>query len=150
MVCSFLLTSDDLSRVLWLYCAIHFAGKIKRLCETELGIVSQCISPKANINKRYFENVALKINVKVSAFFSMPAVLFTGAPKIHSFWRLICIYCLYQVGGRNTVLEKAVMKTLPFVSDIPTIIFGADVTHPAPGEDSSASIAAVSSCCLCI
>jgi hypothetical protein len=33
---------------------------------------------------------------------------------------------------------------MPFVSDIPTIIFGADVTHPAAGEDSSASIAAVS------
>jgi hypothetical protein len=33
---------------------------------------------------------------------------------------------------------------MPFVSDIPTIIFGADVTHPAAGEDSSGSIAAVS------
>jgi hypothetical protein len=58
--------------------------------------------------------------------------------------------CLYQVGGRNTVLERAVMKNLPFVSDTPTIIFGADVTHPAAGEDSSASIAAVSSCSLYI
>ena len=29
------------------------------------------------------------------------------------------------------------------VSDIPTIIFGADVTHPETGEDSSPSIAAV-------
>ncbi|KAK3126587.1 hypothetical protein QOZ80_7AG0558960 [Eleusine coracana subsp. coracana] len=86
-------------------------GKIKRLCETELGIVSQCINPKSNINNQYFENVALKINVKV--------------------------------GGRNTVLERAIMNDLPFVSDIPTIIFGADVTHPAAGEDSLASIAAV-------
>jgi hypothetical protein len=50
----------------------------------------------------------------------------------------------YQVGGRNTVLERAfVPNGIPFVSDVPTIIFGADVTHPTAGEDSSASIAAV-------
>uniref|UniRef100_A0A0A9ABP6 Protein argonaute MEL1 n=1 Tax=Arundo donax TaxID=35708 RepID=A0A0A9ABP6_ARUDO len=84
-------------------------GKIKRLCETELGIVSQCINPKSRINIQYFENVALKINVKV--------------------------------GGRNTVLDGA--NVIPFLTDVPTIIFGADVTHPAAGEDSSASIAAV-------
>ncbi|KAL6880075.1 hypothetical protein ACP4OV_011640 [Aristida adscensionis] len=88
-------------------------GTIKRLCETELGIVSQCIKSNARINKQYFENVALKINVKA--------------------------------GGRNTVLQRAVQYELPFVTDTdtPTIIFGADVTHPAAGEDSSASIAAV-------
>ena len=33
---------------------------------------------------------------------------------------------------------------IPFVSEVPTIIFGADVTHPPPGEDSASSIAAVS------
>jgi eukaryotic translation initiation factor 2C len=31
----------------------------------------------------------------------------------------------------------------PYLTDKPTIIFGADVTHPPPGEDSSPSIAAV-------
>lgn len=43
------------------------AGKIKRICETELGIVSQCCQPRQaqKLNKQYFENVALKINVKV-------------------------------------------------------------------------------------
>ncbi|RLM85364.1 hypothetical protein C2845_PM04G05340 [Panicum miliaceum] len=88
----------------------HYA-KIKRLCETDLGIISQCINPKPNKNKQYFESVALKINVKV--------------------------------GGRNTVLERASMTNgRPFVSDVPTIIFGADVSHPPAGEDSSASIAA--------
>ncbi|KAM0912486.1 hypothetical protein ACQ4PT_012766 [Festuca glaucescens] len=88
-------------------------GKVKKVCETELGIVSQCLKPdKVNkANKQYFENVALKINVKV--------------------------------GGRNTALQQALSRKIPFVSDIPTIIFGADVTHPAAGEDSSASIAAV-------
>ncbi|KAK2643502.1 hypothetical protein Ddye_025265 [Dipteronia dyeriana] len=88
-------------------------GRIKRVCETELGIVSQCCQPKqaSKLNKQYFENVALKINVKV--------------------------------GGRNNVLHDAVMRRLPHVSDSPTIIIGADVTHPQPGEDSSPSIAAV-------
>lgn len=47
------------------------------------------------------------------------------------------------MGGRNTVLLDALSWRIPLVSDIPTIIFGADVTHPETGEDSSPSIAAV-------
>ncbi|EOX91993.1 Argonaute protein group, putative [Theobroma cacao] len=88
-------------------------GKIKRICETELGIVSQCCKPKqpSKLSLQYFENLALKINVKV--------------------------------GGRNTLLNDSIEKTIPLVTDVPTIIFGADVTHPQPGEDSSPSIAAV-------
>jgi hypothetical protein len=42
------------------------------------------------------------------------------------------------------VLVDALSWRIPLVSDIPTIIFGADVTHPETGEDSSPSIAAVS------
>ncbi|XP_038974733.1 protein argonaute MEL1-like isoform X2 [Phoenix dactylifera] len=86
-------------------------GRIKRICETELGIVSQCCLQK-NILKRkpqYLGNLALKINVKV--------------------------------GGRNTVLEDSI--NIRLVRNVPTIIFGADVSHPPPGEDSSSSIAAV-------
>nr|GEU52027.1 protein argonaute 5 [Tanacetum cinerariifolium] len=87
--------------------------RIKRVCETELGIVSQCCKPQhiMKMSNQYFENVALKINVKV--------------------------------GGRNTVLSATLNGRLPYVTDRPTIIFGADVTHPQPGEDSSPSIAAV-------
>ncbi|KAL6185018.1 hypothetical protein ACLB2K_041153 [Fragaria x ananassa] len=73
--------------------------KIKRTCETELGIVSQCCVPKKvkTFNRQYLENLALKINVK----------------KLH------------------------------VVTDgVPKIIFGADVTHPTAGNDSSPSVAA--------
>ncbi|KAF5730258.1 protein argonaute 1 [Tripterygium wilfordii] len=88
-------------------------GDLKRICETDLGLVSQCCLTKHVVkrNKQYLANVALKINVKV--------------------------------GGRNTVLVDALSRCIPLVSDRPTIIFGADVTHPHPGEDSSPSIAAV-------
>ncbi|KAJ7570729.1 hypothetical protein O6H91_01G133100 [Diphasiastrum complanatum] len=88
-------------------------GDVKRICETDLGLVSQCCLTKHvfKMSKQYLANVALKINVKV--------------------------------GGRNTVLVDALSRRIPLVSDIPTIIFGADVTHPHPGEDSSPSIAAV-------
>ncbi|KFK44936.1 hypothetical protein AALP_AA1G322100 [Arabis alpina] len=88
-------------------------GKIKRICETELGIVSQCCQPNKarKLEKQYMENVALKINVKA--------------------------------GGRNTVLDDAFSRRIPLITDRPTIIMGADVTHPQPGEDSSPSIAAV-------
>ncbi|KAI7725480.1 hypothetical protein M8C21_008032 [Ambrosia artemisiifolia] len=88
-------------------------GRIKRVCETELGIVSQCCRPQnvMKLSKQYFENVAMKINVKV--------------------------------GGRNSVLSASLNGKLPYVTDRPTIIFGADVTHPSKGEDSTPSIASV-------
>ncbi|KAF8686896.1 hypothetical protein HU200_043403 [Digitaria exilis] len=88
-------------------------GDLKRVCEIDLGIVSQCCLAKQvfKMNKQILANLALKINVKV--------------------------------GGRNTVLVDAVSRRIPLVTDRPTIIFGADVTHPHPGEDSSPSIAAV-------
>lgn len=53
------------------------------------------------------------------------------------------MYPVQQMGGRNTVLLDAISCRIPLVSDIPTIIFGADVTHPENGEESSPSIAAV-------
>ncbi|GAA0144984.1 translation initiation factor [Lithospermum erythrorhizon] len=88
-------------------------GTLKRTCETDLGMISQCCLTKyvLKISKKYLSNVALKINVKL--------------------------------GGRNTVLLDALRWRIPLVSDIPTIIFGADVTHPESGEDCSPSIAAV-------
>ncbi|KAE8776588.1 Protein argonaute 1C [Hordeum vulgare] len=42
-----------------------------------------------------------------------------------------------------TVLVDALSRRIPLVRDRPTIIFGADVTHPHPREDSSPSIAVV-------
>lgn len=90
-----------------------FYGMVKRLCEIELGVITQCSLPK-NVQKggqQYLRNLALKINVKV--------------------------------GGRNTVLEDALRRRIHLLTDLPTIIFGADVTHPAAGEDASPSIAAV-------
>jgi eukaryotic translation initiation factor 2C len=121
-----------------------FAGKIKRVCETDIGIVSQCCLPKhaSRPNKQYLENVALKINVKVSQYlYFLHYVFFILVLSC----RNVTIPFVEQVGGRNTVLERAFSHDgIPFVSEVPTIIFGADVTHPPPGEDSASSIAAVS------
>ncbi|KAG6537104.1 hypothetical protein ZIOFF_002185 [Zingiber officinale] len=50
------------------------------------------------------------------------------------------LYRFVQVGGRDTVLVNVLSRRIPLVSDRPTIIFGADVTHSHPGEDSSPSI----------
>uniref|UniRef100_A0A453M414 Piwi domain-containing protein n=1 Tax=Aegilops tauschii subsp. strangulata TaxID=200361 RepID=A0A453M414_AEGTS len=54
-------------------------GKIKKVCETDLGIVSQCCLPRhaARPNKQYLENVALKINVKKSQQSSLVLMLHT-------------------------------------------------------------------------
>lgn len=85
-------------------------GEVKRICETVLGVVSQCCLTKhviASLDK-YLRSVALKINVKV--------------------------------GGQNTVLDDEVSNR---IFKLNTIVFGADVSHPHPGDDSSSSIAAV-------
>uniref|UniRef100_A0A0A9CYG3 Piwi domain-containing protein n=1 Tax=Arundo donax TaxID=35708 RepID=A0A0A9CYG3_ARUDO len=92
-------------------------GDIKRICETDIGLVSQCCLAKNVLktcmerkrSKQYLANVALKINVKV--------------------------------GGKNAVLLDAFTKRLPCVGEVPTIIFGAHVMHP--GKGSGPSIAAV-------
>jgi hypothetical protein len=43
------------------------AGRIKRLCETELGVITQCCLPVKlqKGGKQYLENLSMKINVKV-------------------------------------------------------------------------------------
>ncbi|KAJ4772441.1 Argonaute family protein [Rhynchospora pubera] len=88
-------------------------GDVKRICETEIGLVTQCCLAKhvKRANPQMLANLALKINVKV--------------------------------GGKNTVLADAITREVPVVRRLPTIIFGADVTHPLPGEDTTPSIAAV-------
>lgn len=57
--------------VAWIWCDcfiwFFFSGDLKRICETDLGIMSQCCLTKHvfKISKQYLANVSLKINVKV-------------------------------------------------------------------------------------
>lgn len=124
-----------------LKCFLLISGDLKRICETELGLISQCCLTKHvfKISKQYLANVSLKINVKVNAFLPLNWKFsdWSCIMNLRSF------YCCFQMGGRNTVLLDAISCRIPLVSDIPTIIFGADVTHPENGEESSPSIAAV-------
>uniref|UniRef100_A0A453E8C8 Piwi domain-containing protein n=1 Tax=Aegilops tauschii subsp. strangulata TaxID=200361 RepID=A0A453E8C8_AEGTS len=87
-------------------------GDIKRICETDIGLMSQCCLLK-NVEKsspQFLANVALKINAKC--------------------------------GGRNSVFAD-IPVSLPVVWKQPTIIFGADVTHPSALDDTAPSIASV-------
>lgn len=45
-----------------------------------------------------------------------------------------------KLGGMNLFLSP---PQIPFISQRPTIVFGADVTHPAPGDMNRPSIASV-------
>lgn len=49
---------------------LKLSGDIKRICETDLGLISQCCLTKHvfKISKQYLANVSLKINVKVLHF----------------------------------------------------------------------------------
>ncbi|GBC06892.1 hypothetical protein RclHR1_07120005 [Rhizophagus clarus] len=87
-------------------------AEIKRVCDTVIGVASQCIQGKyvRHAGRVYFTNVCLKINVKL--------------------------------GGMNSFINPSQM---PFITQRPTIIMGADVTHPVPGDQNTGhpSIAAV-------
>lgn len=45
-----------------------------------------------------------------------------------------------KLGGINNVLPEG---AIPFYTSAPTMVIGADVTHPAPGETSRPSVCAV-------
>ncbi|PAN13868.1 hypothetical protein PAHAL_2G369600 [Panicum hallii] len=87
-------------------------GNIKKICETDIGVMSQCCRKSIVFTKynKILANIAIKINGKA--------------------------------GGRNSVFEDA-QKSLPVVSNKPTIIFGAHVTHPSAVDHSAPSIASV-------
>ncbi|CAI9785259.1 unnamed protein product [Fraxinus pennsylvanica] len=88
---------------------------LKRIAETNIGIVSQCcLYP--NLDKpssQFLANLALKINAKV--------------------------------GGCTVALYNSLPSQIPrlFRQDDPVIFMGADVTHPHPLDDVSPSVAAV-------
>ncbi|KAI8899446.1 Piwi domain-containing protein [Globomyces pollinis-pini] len=52
----------------------------------------------------------------------------------------VCLKMNVKLGGMNSFLSS---MQLPFVSDKPTIVIGADVTHPAMGSSATQSIAAL-------
>lgn len=56
-----------MSNFYWLNIILCWLGDLKRICETDLGLISQCCLTKHvfRISKQYLANVCLKINVKV-------------------------------------------------------------------------------------
>ncbi|CAG8594399.1 4778_t:CDS:10 [Diversispora eburnea] len=52
----------------------------------------------------------------------------------------VCLKMNVKLGGMNSYLGP---NYLPFISDRPTILIGADVTHPPPGDTSRPSITAL-------
>ncbi|XP_011075545.1 protein argonaute 7 isoform X2 [Sesamum indicum] len=88
---------------------------LKRIAETNIGIVSQCcLYPNlGKLSSQFLANLALKINAKV--------------------------------GGCTVALYNSLPSQIPrlFRQDEPVIFMGADVTHPHPLDDFSPSIAAV-------
>ncbi|KAJ3047878.1 hypothetical protein HK097_011086 [Rhizophlyctis rosea] len=89
-------------------------GEVKRVGDTEVGVVTQCLQVSKLMDferkngAQFYANVVLKINAKL--------------------------------GGINTILRDGSLDNM-----IPprTIVMGADMTHPGPGDRSKPSIAAV-------
>jgi len=59
--------NEDMIQYLNFVTYASFLGDLKRICETDLGLLTQCCLSKHvfKISKQYLANVSLKINVKV-------------------------------------------------------------------------------------
>ncbi|ORX53593.1 Piwi-domain-containing protein [Hesseltinella vesiculosa] len=62
-----------------------------------------------------------------------------GEPK-KQYCANVCLKVNMKLGGVNVFMEGA---QIPFISSKPTIVFGADVTHPSPGDMNRPSIASL-------
>lgn len=61
----------------------------------------------------------------------------------HQFLKGLVLKLNVKIGGRNTVLLCAITKEIPIISELPLVIFGADVAHPNLRKCLSPSISAV-------
>ncbi|KAI8330896.1 Piwi domain-containing protein [Chlamydoabsidia padenii] len=52
----------------------------------------------------------------------------------------VCLKVNTKLGGKNHLLDR---NQIPFISKKPTIVFGADVSHPAPGDNNHPSVVAL-------
>lgn len=90
-------------------------AQIKEICETQLGLPTQCVCSKNVAGKmcgspQYHANIGLKVNIKL--------------------------------GGMNQKLQKP--PQMPsHMKGRPVMVMGADVHHPPPADETSPSIAAV-------
>ncbi|KAJ3090667.1 hypothetical protein HK102_003002 [Quaeritorhiza haematococci] len=110
-------TGDDGKRIVKpdvIFCVLpstdaNLYNAIKRVADTEIGIVTQCVQFKQvkNVKDQYCSNVLSKVNGKL--------------------------------GGINHIIKDS----LKWISDRPTIVFGADVSHPGAAERQKPSLAAV-------
>ncbi|KAI3897374.1 hypothetical protein MKX03_021969 [Papaver bracteatum] len=82
-------------------------GALKRICETDLGLISQCCLTKhvLKLSKQYLANVSLKINVKESEVKGKPRV---GTGRKGS-------YFLVHVDGRLIVVATVRKQKAPLV-----------------------------------
>ncbi|GJP38780.1 hypothetical protein CLOM_g23192 [Closterium sp. NIES-68] len=90
-----------------------FYNEIKLIAETQLNVVTQCCL--VNHAQKCQSQYLANLVLKINV----------------------------KLGGRNVLLQSESIGRLPMVAERPTVVFGADVTHPSPGDDSSPSIAAV-------
>ena len=88
--------------------------EIKLCAETRLNIMTQCFLSKHLMKPKPGPGVGVNLALKINA----------------------------KLGGVNVIVDPR--KELNMLGDpIPTMIMGADVTHPSPGSGEGASIAAV-------
>src|SRR6186713_93408 len=94
--------------------------RIKKSCDIRFGIASQVLQAKHVINNQ--------------------------AQYISN----VCMKINAKLGGATTVTKSTVIpKVAPKSASIPTMVIGADVSHPAPGagSESAASFAAITMSC---
>lgn len=111
-----------------LSCSMLVLGGLKRICEIDLGQFHRVVV-QSNTGRSCSEDNCQDWFSIDYAFVCVPFFLLLSTKRF--------FFCLFsKVGGSKSVMDDAVSRHIPLVTDRPTIIFGADAIHTHPGEDS--------------
>ena len=92
--------NEDMIQYLNFVTYASFLGDLKRICETDLGLITQCCLSKHvfKISKQYLANVSLKINVKVRStlWFMKIAMLYKCLKHLWSYEVTLVMFYIYK------------------------------------------------------
>ncbi|RUS34172.1 Piwi domain-containing protein [Jimgerdemannia flammicorona] len=96
-----------------------------------------CVLPDTDVN--LYAQIKRVTDTVIGVSSQCVQAVHTFEPK-KQYCANVCLKVNLKLGGMNSFLNR---DQIPFIAEQPTILFGADVTHPAPGAVNKPSIAAV-------
>ena len=119
--------------------------RVKTLCDRTLGIVSQCMLPK-HLTGGGGRGGPRGGPPPRGGGGPGGGGRGGGAPPCSQYMANLALKINAKMGGTNVIVASPQGRAaIPGISEEPTMLFGADVSHPAPGSDSPSFVAVVGS-----